>query len=175
MRMDLRYPIGRFEFPEKVEMSHIESWIKDLEDTPKLLKEAVSGLTEEQLDTPYRPEGWTLRQVVHHLPDSHMNSYINYRLGLLEDNPTVRSTNVDALAQLFDAKTADIEWSLELLMGLHARWVMLLRTLKREDFDRTIQQPGRGERSLALLLGTYSWHGKHHIAHITSLRERMGW
>lgn len=173
--MDLQYPIGQFQLPEKVEPQHIESWIKDLEEVPELLRQAVAGLDEEQLGTPYRPEGWTVRQVVHHLADSHINSYINFRLGLLEDNPTTRATNVDALAGLYDAKTADVLISVTLLTALHARWVALLESMSMLDFARTITTPGRGERSLAALLGTYAWHGKHHIAHITSLRNRMGW
>ena len=173
--MDVRYPIGRFAMPEHVEMSDIEKWIENLEQAPQLLRNAVEGLNKEQLDTPYRPEGWTVRQVVHHVADSHTNSYINFRLGLLEDNPTVRATNVDALAGLFDAKTADIEMSLNMLTALHGRWIALLRSMDEADFARIITTPGRGERSLAMLLGTYAWHGQHHAAHITSLREKMGW
>ena len=175
MTEDLRFPIGRFAMPEQVDMSHIEGWIKDLEEAPERLRQAVAGLDEKQLNTPYRPDGWTVRQVVHHLADSHMNSYINFRLGLLEDNPTVRATNVDALAGLLDAQTADIDLSLKLLMALHGRWVLLLRSLAAADFLRTTQTPGRGERSLATLLGIYAFHGKHHTAHITSLRERLDW
>lgn len=171
---DLRYPIGGPELPENIDMTLIQSWIADVTAAPALLKQAVADLNEEQLDTPYRSEGWTLRQVVHHLPDSHMNTYLTFRTALTEDNPEIRSTDVDASGKLQDAKTADIHMSLDLFTALHARWVILLNSLNQQDFERTVQS-SRGTRPLWVLLGIYAWHGKHHVAHIQSLRQRMGW
>lgn len=175
MDEDLRYPIGRLVLPKQVSESHVEGWIRDLEEAPGLLRQAVAGLSDEQLDTPYREGGWTVRQVIHHLMDSHMNSFISMRLGILEDQPVLRATNVDALASLIDSKTAPIEPSLAVLDGLHTRWALLLRSLAFETYSRTTETPGRGVRSLGVMLGIYSFHGKHHTAHITALRKRMGW
>lgn len=173
--IDLQYPIGRPELPEKVERLHIEPWIADMAAAPERLRLAVAQLTEEQIDTPYRPGGWTVRQVVHHLPDSHMNAYVSFRLGLTEDRPVLKSANVDAWAQLPDCKIADIQMSLDLFAALQERWVTLLQSLTASDFDRMVGTEARGDRSLATLLGIYAWHGKHHVAHIMSLRDRMGW
>lgn len=176
--VDMRYPIGRAELPGKVEMHHIERWIQDLAEAPTLLRQAIADLKDDQLDTPYRPEGWTVRQVVHHLPDSHMNAYISFRLGLTEDNPTIRTSNVDAWANLSDSKEGKIQISLDLFSALQERWVMLLKGIDVIDFERKIQTLSRGEqkeRNLSTLLGIYAWHGKHHVAQILALRERMGW
>ncbi|MCY0874715.1 MAG: putative metal-dependent hydrolase [Firmicutes bacterium] len=173
--MDVKYPIGRPVLPEQVDMSHVATWIEDVEQAATHLARAVKGLTEEQLDTPYRPEGWTVRQVVHHLPDSHMMAYVNFRLGLTQDKPQVQAVDVDAWTALQDCLHGPIEPSLTLFAGLQARWALLLHSLSEPEFHRTIITGGGGERSLWMLLAIYAWHGQHHVAHIASLRERMGW
>lgn len=172
--MDLRYPIGRPQLPEEVTMNDIQAWIDDIQAAPDLLQRAVAGLTDEQLDTPYRPDGWTVRQVVHHLADTHLSTYLNFRLGLTQDTPNIAVNDVDASAELTDAKTAPIEMSLSLFQSLHQRWIALLKPLALKDYLRTVQS-ARGQRTLASLLGVYAWHGKHHVAHIEALRKRMGW
>ncbi|MEZ4632027.1 MAG: bacillithiol transferase BstA [Deinococcales bacterium] len=172
---DLRFPIGKFSFPEHVDENQRQAWIADIAQVPQQLREAVARLSAEQLDTPYRPEGWTLRQVVHHLPDSHMNSYIRFKLALTEDKPTIKPYAEAAWAELPDAKE-DIAVSLVLLESLHARWVQLLKTIEGEAWQRSFMHPeSQRLTSLERALAIYSWHGKHHIAHINSLRERMGW
>jgi hypothetical protein len=150
-------------------------FIQRIADAPPEVKAAVQGLTEKQLDTPYREGGWTVRQVVHHLPDSHINSYVRFRLALTEDEPTIKPYNERLWAELFDARTAPVALSLQLLESLHERWVMLLRSLKPSDFSRTFRHPEHGARNLDWLLQLYAWHGRHHVAHITSLREKMKW
>ena len=149
--------------------------IDEIAETPARLRAVVSGLSPEQLDTPYRPEGWTVRQVVHHLPDSHLNSYIRFRLALTEDEPTIKPYHEDKWAELYDARTAPVELSLALLESLHERWVVLLKSLTAEDWARAFKHPEMGTVPLAKNVGLYAWHGKHHVAHIASLRERMGW
>ncbi|MFD1675506.1 YfiT family bacillithiol transferase [Alicyclobacillus fodiniaquatilis] len=173
--MDLRYPIGKANLPEKIERSHIEAWIQDVLAAPSALNQAVAGLTKARLDTPYRPDGWTVRQLVHHLPDSHMPTYINFRLALTQDAPVIKSLDVNASTALTDCQTAGVEMSLQLFAALQQRWAALLQTMAFADFERTVQFPNGALRSLATLLGIYAWHGKHHVAHITALRERMGW
>jgi len=173
---DLRYPIGKFSFEDSPNQAQRDEWLNDIATLPQKLREAVAGLSEEQLDTPYREGGWTLRQVVHHVADSHMNSYIRFRLALTEDAPTIKPYNEAAWAELVDAYTLDIETSLVLLGTLHKRWVTLLRSLSSSDLARTFTHPESGrEASLERNLALYSWHGRHHTAHITSLRERNGW
>jgi uncharacterized damage-inducible protein DinB len=130
---------------------------------------------EEQLDTPYRPEGWTVRQVVHHLPDSHFNAYVRMKLAMTEQQPTIKPYEQQLWAELSDAKTAPIEMSLTLFESLHKRWVLFLQSLKSSDFARTINHPESGVMNLDRILQLYAWHGRHHTAQITSLRERMGW
>ena len=132
-------------------------------------------MREQQIDAPYRPDGWTVRQVVHHVPDSHMNAYVRFKLALTEENPVVKPYAEARWAELVDAQTASIETSLVLLESLHHRWVMLLRSLRDGDWARTFQHPELGPMTLEKNLALYAWHGKHHVAHITSLRERMGW
>jgi uncharacterized damage-inducible protein DinB len=173
--MDLRYPVGKFTWPEQVSERDREEFIQQIEEAPAKLRAAVQGLTEQQLDAPYRVGGWTVRQVVHHLPDSHMNAYVRFKLALTEDQPLVKTYEQDRWAELVDAKTAPIESSLTLLESLHARWVMLLKSLRAADFQRTLKHPELGEVNLDRSLGLYAWHGCHHVAHITSLRERMGY
>jgi hypothetical protein len=178
--MDLQYPIGKFQWGG-VKWGGVSTdeqrrqLIDQIDQAPAQLRQAVAGLTEEQIDTPYRPGGWTVRQVVHHLPDSHMNAYGRFRLALTEDEPTIKPYDQERWAALEDARTAPAELSLSLLEPLHRRLVLLLRSLRPEDFARTFRHPEMGVVTLDRLLGMYAWHGRHHIAHITSLRDRRGW
>ena len=172
---DLRYPIGKFTFDGSSSEADRQKFIDDIEQTPAKLGAAVQGLSEARLDTPYRPGGWTVRQVVHHLPDSHLNSYVRFKLALTEEEPTIKPYYEDRWAELQEAKTAPIELSLALLDSLHKRWVLMLRSMKSEDWKRTFRHPDLGVVSLEKNVALYSWHGRHHVAHITSLRERMGW
>ena len=172
---DLRYPIGKFTFDGSSSEADRQKFIDDIEQTPAKLGAAVQGLSQEKLNTPYRPGGWTVRQVVHHLPDSHLNSYVRFKLALTEDEPTIKPYYEDRWAELQEAKTAPIELSLALLDSLHKRWVLMLRSMKSEDWKRTFRHPDLGVVSLEKNVALYSWHGRHHVAHITSLRERMGW
>ncbi len=174
-RMDLQYPIGRFEWRGASSDDDRNRYIVEIDQAPRRLRAAVAGLTDAQLDTPYRPGGWTVRQVVHHVPDSHMNSYVRFRLALTEDAPTIKPYDESRWAELSDARTAPIEISLALLESLHARWVLLLRNLKPSDFAQEFRHPELGTVSLDRNLALYAWHGRHHVAHITSLKERMGW
>lgn len=173
---DLRYPVGKFDSASPVTADSRAAAIADLASLPANLRAAVVGLTDAQLDSPYRPDGWTVRQVVHHLADSHLNAYTRIRLGLTEDNPTIKPYAEQKWAELPDAKSAPAEVSLDILDGLHQRWVMLLRTLSEADFARTVVHPEHGrEMSLDFLTAMYAWHCRHHVAHITALRTREGW
>jgi uncharacterized damage-inducible protein DinB len=175
METDLRYPIGKFHRPGTLSDDQRREHIAAIEETPGRVRSAVKGLNDRQLDTPYRPGGWTVRQVAHHLPDSHMNAYIRLKLGLTESEPTIKPYNEAEWAKLADTK-APIEPSLALLENLHKRWVLLLRSLNSSDWKRTINHPEWDKpMSLDDLLALYAWHGQHHVAHITSLREREGW
>lgn len=171
----LRYPIGKFKAPAEWSPTFRHQCIVEIEEMPARLREAVKRLTSEQLQTPYREGGWTVAQVVHHLPDSHINTYVRMRLALTEDQPRVTDYVEEAWAELHDAVSSHIEPSLMLLDGLHARWANLLHRLTPEQWDRTYVHPVRGEQKLERVVALYAWHGKHHIAHITGLRERMGW
>src|ERR1700674_4351014 len=173
--MDLRYPIGKMEMPKEFSALRRQLAIESIASAPKKLREAVHGLNEVQLDTPYREGGWTVRQVVHHVPDSHMNAYIRLRLALTEDNPTIRPYAEATWAELIDAKSGPIEVSQTLLDSLHERWDRLWRSLRPEQFSRTLVHPEHGERTIDWLLFVYEWHGKHHTAHITELRKQKGW
>lgn len=172
--MDERYPIGKFQFDGEITNDLIMSWINEIEDLPGLLRKAVKDLEHEQLDTPYRSGGWTVRQVVHHLADSHMNSYVRFKLALTEQNPVIKPYDEGKWAELPDS-TLPIEISLSLLEALHTRWVKLLRNLTSADMERTFIHPDSGEVSIGKNIGLYAWHGRHHLAHITSLCSRMGW
>ncbi len=172
---DLRFPIGRFTFSSGLTESARAALIDEIAAAPERLRKAAAGLDEAQLETPYRPEGWTLRQVIHHLPDSHMNSFIRFKLALTEDEPTIKPYNENAWSQLPDASRAPVETSFALLESLHARWVMLLRSLTEQDLQRNFRHPELGLVSLEKNLALYAWHGNHHIAHIENLRTRMGW
>jgi hypothetical protein len=175
MAQDLSYPVGKYKRPESLSGEQRHAYIDAIADTPAQVKAAVHGLSAAQLDTPYRPGGWTVRQVVHHFPDSHMNSYIRFRLALTEDEPTIKPYDEGRWAELADAKSAPIEPSLALLENLHKRWVALLRSLRPSDWARRFRHPEMGEMSLDQNLALYEWHGRHHVAHITLLRERNGW
>lgn len=172
---DIRYPIGRFVYDDGSGREPMQSLIEQIASTPANLRAAVTGLSQPQLDTPYRPGGWTVRQVVHHLPDSHINSYVRFKLALTEDEPTIKPYAEDRWAELADTKVTPIETSLTLLESLHARWVALLRSLTPEQWKRNFRHPELGLTSLEKMAALYAWHGKHHVAHITSLRERNGW
>ncbi|MCK6256312.1 bacillithiol transferase BstA [Fictibacillus sp. KIGAM418] len=172
--IDLRYPVGLFALDQDITAKKIEEWIHDIESAPNQLKEAVNDLTEEQLDTPYRPGGWTVRQVVHHLPDSHLNSYTRFKLALTEENPVIRPYKEDQWAELPDS-ILPIAVSIQLLEALHERWIVLLKSLTTADLEKTFTHPDSGVVTLAQNIGLYSWHSRHHIAHITSLRQRSGW
>jgi len=172
---DPRYPIGKFTFDGALSDAQRRQFLDDIEQTPTRLRASVQGLSEKQLDTPYRDGGWTVRQVVHHIPDSHMNSYVRFKLALTEDDPTIRPYMEDRWAELPEAKSAPIELSLVLLESLHRRWNLVLRNIQPEQWRRTFRHPEAGTMSLEKALAIYAWHGRHHVAHVTSLRERMGW
>ena len=174
---DLRYPIGTFTWPAAALTSAERSVAIDaIAKAPAALRAAVRGLNETQLDTPYRPDGWTVRQVVHHVPDSHMNAYTRFKLALTEDHPVIKPYDESAWADLADGKSALVGESLALLDALHARWVLLLRQMRPADFERRLRHPEHDRRlTLDMLLAMYAWHGRHHVAHIMSLRERSGW
>ena len=172
--MDARDPVGKMEMPKDITQAARQSAIESIARTPQMLRDAVRGLNDAQLDTPYRQGGWTVRQVVHHLPDSHMNAYIRLKLAMTENNPTIRPYDQDGWGKLGDV-SGPIEPSQTLLDSLHQRWDLLWRTLKPEDFSRKLVHPEQGQRSIDWLLFVYEWHGRHHTAHITELRKREGW
>jgi uncharacterized damage-inducible protein DinB len=172
---ELKYPIGRFKAPASISAADRARLIDEVVACPGQLRQAVKGLSDAQLDTPYRPEGWTLRQVVHHVPDSHMNCYIRFMLAATEDNPTIRVYEEQLWAELPEAKSGPIEMSQVLLDAVHVRWVARLRNMKDADFARAFVHPQLGVMPLDKALALYAWHGKHHIAHVTSLRNREGW
>lgn len=172
---DLRYPIGKYEaqpFSEK----QLEEWLIDIQFLPQQLENTILNLDEAQIYTPYRPEGWTVKQLVHHVADSHMNAYIRFKLGLTEDNPAIKPYDEGAWANLSDTQNLPINISLTLLHALHTRWLEVLKGITQKDWNRTVYHPEhKKEITLWHLLGMYAWHGKHHVAHITALRERMKW
>jgi len=172
---DLRFPIGPFEMPSEVTPSQREDHLAVVESTPVALRQAVSDLDADKLATPYRDGGWSCRQVVHHLVDSHVNSYVRFKLALTEDTPTIRTYDEATWAELPDAKAADIETSLALLESLHRRWLTMLRSLGEAQWSRRFKHPEMGELRLDQNLALYAWHGRHHVAHITNLRAREGW
>ncbi|HVB57450.1 MAG TPA: bacillithiol transferase BstA [Candidatus Acidoferrales bacterium] len=174
MEANLRYPVGKFERPEHLTGDERRVLIDSIAEAPARLAIAVVDLNPTQLDTPYRPGGWTVRQVVHHLADSHMNAYIRCKLALTEDDPTIKTYEEALWAELADSK-APLDASLPLIENLHARWVLLLRSLSRTDWERRFRHPNLGTMTVGQNLAHYEWHGRHHIAHITSLRERREW
>jgi DinB superfamily len=171
---DPRYPVGKFSYSGPPSAEQKREYLDNIEQTPARMRAAVSGLTDAQLNTPYREGGWTVRQVVHHVPDSHMNSYIRFKLALTEEGPTIKPYLEDRWAELPDSQQP-IEVSLVMLESLHRRWMVILRNLGEADWKRTFSHPELGPMTLEKNLALYSWHGRHHVAHITSLREKMGW
>jgi hypothetical protein len=176
METDLRYPIGKFHHPGTLTDGQRAEFMAVLEETPAKVRAAVKGLNEQQLNAPYRPGGWTVRQVVHHVPDSHMNAYVRFKLGLTEDEPMIKPYAEGKWAELADAKSSPVEPSLALLENLHKRWVLLLRSLRPAEWARKLRHP-EWEKPMSLdeQLALYAWHGRHHVAHITALREREHW
>jgi hypothetical protein len=175
MSEDLRYPVGKFQRPQTLSDSKRAAAIDSIAAAPAKLRAAVRGLSESQLDTPYRPDGWSVRQVVHHVPDSHANAYTRFKLALTEDVPTIKPYDEGAWAKLDDVRSTPIETSLVLLESLHDRWVRLLRSIAPADFDRQLNHPENGMMNLHQLLAMYAWHGDHHVAHVANLRARNGW
>jgi len=172
---DPRYPIGRFTPEPKPTPETRNRHIEQISTMPSRMRQAVAGLDQNQLATPYRDGGWTVRQVVHHVPDSHLNAYIRFKWAITEDAPTIKPYDETAWAELKDSELTPVEVSLALLESLHTRWTVLLRSLKAEDFERKFIHPDSGTHDVDWLLQLYSWHGDHHLAHITSLRKRMKW
>lgn len=172
---DPRFPIGKFRYAGAPEAEERAQLIGQIAAAPGAMRAAVGGLSSEQLDTPYRDGGWTVRQLVHHVPDSHLNAYVRFKLALTEDEPTIKPYAEDRWARLADSEFTPIEVSLLLLENLHARWVHLLRALRPEEWKRTFQHPELGSVPLEKNLALYAWHGRHHTAHITELRKRMSW
>jgi uncharacterized damage-inducible protein DinB len=175
VEVDLRYPVGKWETKGPFTNAQRHAMIASVGAAPANLRAAVAGLNEEQLNQPYRPGGWTVRQTVHHVADSHMNAYIRFRLGITEAEPPVKAYDEKSWAELFDARTAPVEISLGLIDGIHKRWVMLLETVREIDFNRNVRHSENGTMSLDDLLALYEWHGRHHVGHITALRQRAGW
>jgi len=173
-RMDLRYPIGPWT-PVPPSAAARRNHLQDLAKAATSLRQAVRNLSDAQLDTPYRPGGWTVRQVVHHLPDSHANGYIRMRFALTEDAPTIKPFDEGRWAELEDARRCVLEPSLKMVDAIHLRWAMLLRELTADDWKRAYVHPENGRMTIQKALDLYAWHTRHHIAHITSLRERSGW
>jgi hypothetical protein len=173
--VDLSYPIGRFQKESNITAERRQVLIDGIAKLPWEMRAAVNGLSHQQLDTPYRLGGWTVRQVIHHVPDSHLNAYIRFKLALTESEPTIKPYDEKQWAELADVRLTPIEVSLSLLENLHARWILLLRALGSAAFSKTFRHPEIGLLTLDTQLGLYEWHGRHHVAHITSLRTRMGW
>ncbi len=172
---DPRYPIGRRVKVENPSPAQVNEWLQDLDELPRKLSAAVAGLNESRLDTPYREGGWTVRQVVHHIADSHANAAIRIRLALTEDNPNIKTYIEAKWAELEDARHAPIAASLDLIEALHARMVILLRSLSAAERERPMTHPEHGRMRIVDLMGLYAWHGRHHTAHITELRKRKSW
>jgi uncharacterized damage-inducible protein DinB len=173
---DLRFPVGKFDWNASVNEADYPSLIAAIAETPGALRSAVAGLSRDQLETSYRPGGWTVKQVVHHLPDSHLNAYTRFKLALTEDEPTIKPYDEAAWAELPDSQKVPIDVSLNLLEALHLRWVALLRSMDVASFRRRLRHPEHDrELTLGQMLGLYAWHGRHHVAHITALRKREGW
>jgi len=165
----LKYPIGQFAMPDVFDQKQVGAWISEIEALPGQIKKATENLTDEELNQPYRPGGWTLRQVVHHVPDSHLNAYIRFKQAITEDVPVIRPYDEVRWAETEEAKNGNIKLSLDLLAGLHIRWVAFLKTLRIEDYERKYIHPAYAQKlTLANMLGMYAWHGKHHLAHITN-------
>jgi uncharacterized damage-inducible protein DinB len=174
MSEDLRYPIGIFNRQIEITPESKRNFINEITELPNKLKAAVKDLNDQQLDTPYRPGGWTIRQTVHHIADSHLNSQIRFKLALTEETPTIRPYFEERWAELGDS-FLPVEPSIKIIEGLHHRWTTLLNSMSDDDFQRKLIHPDSGEWTLSQMLALYAWHGKHHTAHITKLRERENW
>ena len=172
---DPRYPIGRFVPDAQPSPSTRGSHLETIASLPSRIRQAVAGLNDSQLNSPYREGGWTVKQVVHHVADSHLNAYIRFKWAMTEENPTIKPYDETAWAALKDSELTPVDVSLSLLESLHLRWTVLLRSMKAEDFKKKFVHPDSGQHEVDWLLSLYSWHGNHHLAHITSLKERMGW
>jgi uncharacterized damage-inducible protein DinB len=175
MSQDPRYPIGKYELQDNLTDAQRSELIEQIAETAAKVRAAVAGFTEKQFDTPYREGGWTVRQLVHHIADSHLNAYVRFKLAMTEDEPAIKTYEQQLWAETPDAKTAPAELSVALLDGLHQRWALLLRSMSAADFSRRFTHPEHGKMTLERLLGLYAWHGRHHTAHMAGLRERMGW
>jgi hypothetical protein len=172
----LKYPLGKFKMPADFTSASINTFISDIEGFPSLLRKEVETLNDEQLDTPYRPEGWTIRQVVNHCADSHMNSLTRFKLALTENNPTIKPYLEERWAELADSKTMPVQPALNMLEGLHTRWVVLLKSMTSSDFEKTFIHPQSGRIfKLNQTLALYTWHCKHHLAHITTIKKSKNW
>ena len=172
---DLRYPIGRHQPTPSLTPEQRRTAIATVAVAPAQLRAAVSDLDDRQLDTPYRPDGWTIRQVVHHMPDSHMNAYTRFKLALTEDTPVIKPYDAAKWARLEDSTSTPIATSLALLDAVHDRWLRILHAMSASDFARTLNHPENGMMNLDQVLALYEWHGRHHVAHVTNLRSRNGW
>jgi hypothetical protein len=172
---DPRFPIGRFEAPTSYDETSREQCMAHIAHLPTAMRAAVAGLNDAQLDTPYRDGGWTIRQVVHHVPDSHMHAYIRTKFALAEDEPSIKAYDEGRWATFPDANGPPVEHSLQILDGLHKRWVTLFRSLGAQDFNRALYHPENGRMTVDLILALYSWHSRHHTAHITTARAKHGW
>jgi uncharacterized damage-inducible protein DinB len=172
---DPRYPIGKFHYDGAPDEEQRKKLIAEIAEAPAALRSAIQGLSPQQLEMPYREGGWTVRQLAHHVPDSHMNAYIRFKLTLTEDDPTIKPYLEDRWAKLSDSESTPVEVSVSLLDALHQRWVRLLRSLQPEDWKRTFRHPELGAMPLEKNLALYAWHGRHHVSHVTELRKRMGW
>jgi hypothetical protein len=172
---DLRYPIGRLRLPDRFDAAWRRDAIQVIAETPAHLAAAISGWDDHRLDTPYRPGGWTVRQLVHHVADSHVNAYVRFKLALTEASPAIKGYYEAAWAELEDTQRVPVDVSLSLLAMLHTRWVALLQSMTEGDFQRTLVHPENGVRTLDQMLATYAWHGPHHVAHVTGLAGREGW
>jgi hypothetical protein len=175
MPVDLRYPIGKYQAKSTLTPQDRAVAVEYIARTPDRVRSAVAGLAPDQMEARYRPEGWTVNQIIHHLSDSHMNGYVRFKLALTEQEPTVKPYDESRWAELPDSWKTPVEVSLALLDALHKRWVVLFRCMHDEDFARSVNHPERGNITLDCMLDRYAWHGRHHVAHITSLRERKGW
>jgi len=172
---DPRYPIGKFHYDGAPDEEQRKKLIAEIAEAPAALRSAIQGLSPQQLEMPYREGGWTVRQLAHHVPDSHMNAYIRFKLTLTEDDPTIKPYLEDRWAKLSESESTPVEVSVSLLDALHQRWVRLLRSLQPEDWKRTFRHPELGAMPLEKNLALYAWHGRHHVSHVTELRKRMGW
>jgi hypothetical protein len=175
MATDPRYPIGKVSYQGPLAEDQRKKLIDEIEKAPASLRAAVNGLSPAQIETPYRDGGWTIRQVVHHVPESHMNAYVRFKLALTEDGPTIKPYKEDLWAETPDVKSTPLETSLVMLDSLHDRWVRLLRSLSPADWSKSFHHPELGVVPLEKSLAIYAWHGRHHVAHITELRRKMGW